>query len=989
MRFFLFVFYGFVISLWVNVSQASDGLSVSIEPKPQTQKSQQPKKEKDPALWVGDLLSKDLPAFFAGNYTQVKGDVIITNSNLENLKSLQNLTQVSGSLIIGQRADPETEKTIRMLQSFSLMGGVADERTQPKSKPIGGNSKLLSLTGLEKLQRIGSSLHIEDNPKLSSLSALSALNKVKYIEIIQNPQLKSLKGLKTATKNPNNLTSITLANNLRLSNLDALAGAKKFSSLRLIDMPALNSLAAFKNLKIIEGYVTIRGNPQLTSLEGLNGLKRIEDSLYILENESLLDLKALQGLRKLGGKLSIENNRRLKSLAGLEKIKQVKALEIKENTLLGSLEGLNGLTAIKGDVEIISNPLLEDISALNQLKRIDGWLVIYDNSSKPIEGFKSLEYAKRLTISQSIDANAFKKLTQIEKLAVYIKQGGMVESLDGVLPSLKTVKELNISGNSRLIRLGNFAPNLEVAETLYIYNNNALSDFDGINTLLRVKSLTIENNQGINHFNGLNGLLSSDEIRIKGNINLQSINGFKKLMQVKILYIEENLDLLELNGFNSLAQVKSFWIKENPGLKRVGALKTLNSITDTLWIDENPKLIEIGHMASLSKAENLYIDDNPLLPNLQAFSQLKEAKRVRITNNSALTELSGLTHLNKVGYFRIEDNDNIKSLTGMKSLTQVSVLDVDNNDKLVNLKGLENIETFDKLIIQNNSELNDFDGISLGALMSTPTNQFYLHRNKFNPNQKSLALSSILMQKELKKEWLEVLPLRYLSLLRNEVFARKGLRFKDESLTQHFKQYGWYQPQANTAIKLNSTEEDNLKRIKSVEQSRKKRVANAIKTLKSKQATLKFLDAKDDLFKASLKRFIAVIKTKPVLKNQNLKLTESFFISEDPCEDSISIEFNTQAMQLDLTLINCSEAGYYSEDNRFIDTSNESYKACNLRIKDARNDEGVYIGNGCEIETKVEEEGVEYHSYKVLYQFMIDEKGGLKFKQRLGRNDIL
>lgn len=55
-----------------------------------------------------------------------------------------------------------------------------------------------------------------------------------------------------------------------------------------------------------------------------------------------------------------------------------------------------------------------------------------------------------------------------------------------------------------------------------------------------------------------------------------------------------------------------------------------------------------------------------------------------------------------------------------------------------------------------------------------------------------------------------------LRIARNEIFARRGLRFNDPALRTHFSQFGWYRPTTD-AVALSSTEKANVALLKSAE----------------------------------------------------------------------------------------------------------------------------------------------------------------------------
>ncbi len=55
-----------------------------------------------------------------------------------------------------------------------------------------------------------------------------------------------------------------------------------------------------------------------------------------------------------------------------------------------------------------------------------------------------------------------------------------------------------------------------------------------------------------------------------------------------------------------------------------------------------------------------------------------------------------------------------------------------------------------------------------------------------------------------------------LRIARNEIFARNGFRFSDQSLRAHFSQFDWYRPTSDT-VELSATEKANVTLLKSAE----------------------------------------------------------------------------------------------------------------------------------------------------------------------------
>ena len=55
-----------------------------------------------------------------------------------------------------------------------------------------------------------------------------------------------------------------------------------------------------------------------------------------------------------------------------------------------------------------------------------------------------------------------------------------------------------------------------------------------------------------------------------------------------------------------------------------------------------------------------------------------------------------------------------------------------------------------------------------------------------------------------------------LRIARNEIYARKGRFFQDQTLTQHFSRFSWYRP-FTWDVKLNTVEDTNVKYLQGLE----------------------------------------------------------------------------------------------------------------------------------------------------------------------------
>ena len=221
------------------------------------------------------------------NCTELEGwYVIISGDDITNLNGLSEVTNIGGSLRIGDYNE--------------------------------GNPLLTDLTGLDNLDTIGG-LRIQNNNTLTSVIGLGNVTTIGGLEIINNDALTSLTGLV-------NLSSIgydlNIEGNSSLTSLVGLDGLLSLNNLKIEENDALTSLEGLTNLMSIGGKLEILDNDALPNLSGLDNITSIGDYLLIEGNPQLIDLSGLENLNGIQGEgLGIWDNEGLVSLSGLDNVK--------------------------------------------------------------------------------------------------------------------------------------------------------------------------------------------------------------------------------------------------------------------------------------------------------------------------------------------------------------------------------------------------------------------------------------------------------------------------------------------------------------------------------------------------------------------------------------------------------------------------------------------------------------------------------------------
>ncbi|MCF0040673.1 T9SS type A sorting domain-containing protein [Dyadobacter fanqingshengii] len=218
----------------------------------------------------------DLKGF--SGLTSVGGALILQNNfGLESLDGLEGITSFGEEILLSFNPFLQNLDGLSGVKSIGPLGfasflcfsltditGLSALESIDGDMIIVGNSSLISLAGLEKLESIGdgTSLIIASNPQLEDMRALSGLTTVGTLIVDDNEVLTSLAGL-------NNLVTVT-------------------DSLSVSANALLENLDGLENLKTIGGSVTVIQNSLLASLSGLGKLESIGGAyLWISENPEL------------------------------------------------------------------------------------------------------------------------------------------------------------------------------------------------------------------------------------------------------------------------------------------------------------------------------------------------------------------------------------------------------------------------------------------------------------------------------------------------------------------------------------------------------------------------------------------------------------------------------------------------------------------------------------------------------------------------------
>lgn len=367
-----------------------------------------------------------------------------------------NCDRVAGSLII-RPASSETDD-ITNLEPLSNLKMVNFGLV------ISGTSKLTNLNGLNNLSgRIGGLLEVFGNTALLTLKGLEKINKAfGDVSVNQNPRIKNLEGLNgldTIWQNfyitgNDSLVSLTGLDNIRHVNL----------TLGIIENPELKSISGMKSLEHSRN-IAIRHNRKLESLEGLKRLKTLNGHLF-LRNLGITTTMGLDSLEHVQFNLEIDINEKLQKIEGFERLKIVNgAIKIANNIELTAITAFDAVNIDSLDfLEIRNNDKLTACKTefiCNYISVKPDFAGIYLNAGECI----NLDILKLACFVSTNETDGVLKLTISPSLVTdFIRITGDDQNSEGLLYQIisvdgKTFKKGSISTVDD-IQVSNLSPGM-------------------------------------------------------------------------------------------------------------------------------------------------------------------------------------------------------------------------------------------------------------------------------------------------------------------------------------------------------------------------------------------------------------------------------------------------------------------------------------------------------------------------------------------------
>ena len=251
---------------------------------------------------------------------------------------------------------------------------------------------------------------------------------------------------------------------------------------------------------------------------------------------------------------------------------------------------------------------------------------------------------------------------------------------------------LTISGFN-ITDLSNLAGIIEVTGEVFIQNNPALPNLDGLNGLTIVGGC----------------------LHIIGNDLLEDIDGLINIILVGTdIFIENNPFLININGLGGLTIINGgFRLVNLPALQNIDGVSGVLEITLQVFIDNCPNLFNIfGFSQVVIIGGDIQISNCIFITNLSGFSSLTViGGSIRIEGNDGMVSLQGLEGVVSIGGdFYILNVPALTSLTVLFSLEIIGgCFHLQNLDELTSLEGLDNLSSVGTdVVITDNDNLSDF-----------------------------------------------------------------------------------------------------------------------------------------------------------------------------------------------------------------------------------------------------------------------------------------
>ena len=225
-----------------------------------------------------------------GDLKEIKGTLSIqSNSELNDTTMFHSLKKIGDILILDK--NPKMDN-ISFIENLDFLGGVSISQIN-----------ISNLRSLQNLTTINNGFHLNKLPNLKEFNPLQLVKISGTLSLRNLNHLENTEFLKEV-KNLGGSLRITENINLKSINLN-LTDTLLNGFLTIYANASLTDISGLENFTHVTKEVLIADNPLITNLDFLNNLKHVGLSLVIRNNKNLKDISGLSGIEYIGKNLVV------------------------------------------------------------------------------------------------------------------------------------------------------------------------------------------------------------------------------------------------------------------------------------------------------------------------------------------------------------------------------------------------------------------------------------------------------------------------------------------------------------------------------------------------------------------------------------------------------------------------------------------------------------------------------------------------------------
>lgn len=471
------------------------------------------------------------------------------------------------------------------------------------------------------------------------------------------------------------------------------------------------------------------------------GVKEYNTISRIKITGAVTDLTPLKDLKIINERVEIVNTTDLKNLKGLENLIATGVIfpngfKIENNKSLINLEGLSSLEKTRGNFYVINNENLINLKGLNNFYAAKVGSLRIENCDNLIDldGLDKLEFiGDGLAIVNNFklkDISALSKLNFVPR-TIYISENESLTNLNG-LESIKNIGFLFLNNNPLLTSI-DAIKGCESLNSIKIDGNISLNHFPLFEKTKTINSIDISYGSEIQNLSGLENLDNIESLKFFRS-NIRSLEGVSNINKIGTIEIYECPNLNNLTGIENVQEIDNLSVQFCNNFNSVEGFK-LNSIGD--FVLAQTSITSLQGLESLKFVEGSFaLNFNEKLENTIGLENIEEIKDLWIDGNSNLNSINAFENLTNLNLLFILNNRSLKNLNGFNSLETINQLGI-KDSSLENLSGLNNLKQINnRFLASHNPNLNDY--CSLTKAFENFTGNYEVYSNLYNPTKEDL-----------------------------------------------------------------------------------------------------------------------------------------------------------------------------------------------------------------------------------------------------------